>query len=181
MLAPSHFSEDNGVFLSEGGRITVTGSLIEEYDNRNHQGGGHGGSDQAGGMMGKDEHGCPITAAIVADGVTVTVRDDEDCSLWHGTNWQQHHRESVDGTTKTLSAEIVRIRRHKNGRFLDRGCEIALRFRGRNHRLFAAPAWGVKHLGLKLRIGDRVSVRGWMGTNAESREMAFECIEVGGR
>jgi hypothetical protein len=305
MLAPAWFLEDNGIFLSEGERITITGSLIEEYDNGNHHGGGpgHGGSGHGGGMMGNDDHAYLIATTIQADGVTVALRDEEGYPLWrggpgwtghrwfdsdglmtmtgtlnelqglwsswghgnhtgnglhytfdsdggesfyamlgpwwfmkaqgvktadgkrvelrgsvvdaywskyddhrffviteikiggktaqlrddwgyplwHGTGWHYYHPEWSDRSMSTLSGEVVNIRRRKNGRFLDKGYEIITQFNGQKYNLFVAPNWDVKHVGLKLRIGDEISARGSMGSAAGSREMLVQYVDLEGQ
>jgi hypothetical protein len=283
MVAPAWFLEENGIVLGDGERITTTGSLIEEYDNGNHHGGGpgHGGS-ALGGMMSGDDEGYPLwrggpgwtghrwfdpdglttmTGTLnelqglwsawgqgnhtgngmhytfdsdggesfyamvgpwwfmkgqglkLADGKRVEIRgaivesywpkyddrrfivateikigsktarlrDDWGYPLWHGTGWHYTSPEWATSSMSNLSGEIVKIQRRKNGRFLDRGFELVMRIQGQDYRLFVAPVWDVKYMGLKLHIGDRVSARGSMIAGAGRPKMVVQYLDANGQ
>lgn len=318
MIAPAWFLEENGIFLKQGDQITITGSLIEEYDHGNHHGGaqshagaqshsggqGHDG-DQGhdGGMMGDGEHPYLIATRIQADGVTLDLREDEGYPLWrggpgwaghrwfepdgittmtgtldelqgfwsawgqgnhtgngmhytfdsdtgepfyamlgpwwfmrgqgltpadgkrvelrgsvvdaywskykdrrffvptqitiggktallrddwgyplwHGTGWHYTSPKWKTSSMTTLPGEIVKIQRKKNGRFLDKGYEVVMQSQGQNYRLFVAPVWDVKHMGLKLHIGDQVTARGSMGTDASRQKMVVQYLDAKGQ
>jgi len=112
---------------------------------------------------------------------TALLRDEWGYPLWHGTGWHYYSPEWESGSMSTLSGEITGIRRRKNGRFLDKGHEIFMQSNGQDYRLFMAPHWDVKHVGLKLRIGDEVSARGSMSSNSGGRQMVVQFLDVRGQ
>jgi hypothetical protein len=303
MVAPAWFLEENGIVLSNGERITVTGSLLDEYDNGNHHSGGsgHGGSGHGGMMGGQD--GYLIATRIEADGVSLRLRDEEGYPLWrggpdwagrrwfdpdgvttitgtlselqgmwsswghgnhtgnglhyifdsdagesfyamvgpswfmqgqgvkpadgkrvelrgsvvnsywskyndhrffvaseikisdktaqlrddwgyplwHGTGWHYFSPEWAKSSVQTLSGEVVKTRRRKHGRFLDKGYEVLLQSGGLSYTLYVTPHWDVKHMGLKLRNGDQIRVRGSMVRGGQGREMVVQYLEADGQ
>ena len=97
MLSPVWFLEENGIALSPGERITVTGSVVDEYDNGDHHGsdGGHGNGHGDGhggnGMMDDHEHPYLVATALRVDGETTLLRDEEGYPLWRGgPGWMGH-------------------------------------------------------------------------------------------
>lgn len=98
--------------------------------------------------------------------------------MWHGTGWHYTSPEWKTSSMTNLSGEIVKIQRKKNGRFLDKGYEVVMQSKGQKYRLFVAPVWDVKHMGLKLHIGDRVTARGSMGADASRKKMVVQYLDA---
>lgn len=297
MLAPDWFLEEAGISLTPGEQITVTGSVVDKYDNGDHHVGGdsHEVGHRGGGMMGDDEHPYLIATRLAVDGLTLTVRDDEgypawrggpdwmghqwfdpdaDATmtgtlgdllgmwsatgqgnhtgngmhyvfesssgesyyamlgpwwfmkgqgvamksgkeieirgsvvapywanhadrrffvarevhvgektiqlrdhwgypLWHGTGWHYSSPDWLPGNMHTITGDVVKVRRKTHGRFLDKGYEVVIRSEGQLLAVFVAPNWDVNHLGLKLKRGNRISVRG-----SQSREPGQDHLVV---
>lgn len=98
MLGPAWFVEDNGLALAAGDRVTVTGSIVPPYTGRPCGGCGAAAGDFL------------IATVLVADGVTLELRDDEGYPVWrdgpggNGPMW--FDADSVVTLQGTLTQEL---------------------------------------------------------------------------
>lgn len=159
MLGPWWFLESQGLRLENGQRATITGSVVDSTWSR------HGDAPFL------------IATEIVVGGMTVQLRDEWGYPLWHGTGWHYYSPSWSAGTVGEVTGEVTKIRRRRNGRQLDKGYEVLLRAGGQKYRLFVAPDWDVRDTGMKLRRGDRISVRGSAAGAGGSREMVVQYLD----
>ena len=162
MIGPWWVMKGQGVKPDDGRRVELRGSIVDSYWSK------------------YSDHRFFVATEIVIGNKTAQLRDDWGYPLWHGTGWHYSCPEWSTSSVQTLVGEVVETRRRRNGRFLDKGYEVILHSGGQNHVLFVSPNWDVKHMGLKLRKGDQIRVRGSMATEGRERGMVLQYLEVDG-
>lgn len=181
MLAPSWYLQDNGIDLSTGERVTVTGSRVDAYDGGRHHGGGMMGG------MGDDDY--LIATLLLADGVSLALRDDEGYPLWRGgAGWD--HRWFDPDTMTTLDGTLDDLLGMWSswgfGNHTGNGMHYLFDSdQGDTYYLMLGPWWYLENAGVQLEQGQRARIRGsvvspyWSHLDDHSFFIATE-ITVGG-
>lgn len=145
MLGPWWYLQRAGIELADGQRVRITGSIVDPY------------------WSGYQDHAFLIATEISVDGKVLGLRDEWGYPLWRGTGWYYECPAWDAATVRVLSGTVRRVRERANGPRLDPGYELIVRSEGRNYRVFVAPAWDVAAVGMTLRRGDRITLRGSFG------------------
>lgn len=162
MVGPLWFMQGQGVRPADGRRVELRGSIVDAYWSKY-----------------RDRRFFVVTEIKIGN-KTAQLRDDWGYPLWHGTGWHYYCPDWTRTSIQTLNGEVVGSGRRKHGSFLDKGYELALHSGGQGYTLFVSPYWDVKRLGLKLRVGDVIRVRGSMVSGEQGREMVVQYLEVDG-
>lgn len=159
MLGPSWYLEREGIKLESGARVQLRGSIVDAYWSR------------------YDDRRFLVATDITVDGKTVQLRDEWGYPLWHGTGWFYYSPEWSSNRVAEVAGVVKQVRRKRNGRYLDKGYEVVVKAGGRNYTLYVGPDWDVKRIGMRLRRGEAISVRGALGTAGSRREMVVQYLE----
>lgn len=162
MVGPWWFMKGQGVKPADGRRVELRGSVVDSYWSKY--------GDQL----------FFVATEITIGNNTAQLRDDWGYPLWHGTGWHYYCPEWAKSSVQTLTGEVTKTQRKKHGRFLDKGYEVIFRAGNQSYTLYVSPYWDIKHMGLKLRQGDQIRVKGSMVRGGEGWEMVAQYIEVDG-
>jgi hypothetical protein len=145
MTGPFWFMESKGVELSEGERVTFTGSIVPAH----------------GDVL--TDHDYLIVTTLKADGATVALRSDDGVPLWAGDSKGGYYKSPSyeGGKVVTVEGTVLSVRTRTNGANNDAGCELILRTRDQQKlRVFLGPQYYCEQQGLGLGAGDQVRLRG---------------------
>ncbi|NNE47723.1 MAG: hypothetical protein HKN37_13800 [Rhodothermales bacterium] len=192
MLAPDWFLEESGVSLEDGVRVTLTGSVVETYDNGRNGHGGQGGHGGHGGMGGhNDAEAYVIVTVLSVNGVTVQLRDDDGYPLWRGgPGWDGHRWFDPDAITNvngTLREELGMWSSWGHGNHTGNSMHHLLESdSGETFYAMLGPSWFLEGQGIRLTTGQKVKIKGsivdsyWSGYDDHRYVVATE-ITVGGK
>lgn len=161
MLAPWWYLESQGLRLEDGMRALITGSVVGPYWSRHA------------------DRPYLIATELVVGGIVVALRDEWGFPLWRGTGWHYYSPGWSDGTACEVTGSVQSIRRRRHGRQLDKGYELMLRSGGIDYRVFVAPDWYVRHLGMQLRRGDMITIEGVVLGDGRHREIVVGTLDAG--
>jgi hypothetical protein len=146
MLGPWWYLEENGIELSESMDVRVTGSIVDAY------------------WQGYDDHRYIIATELEHDGVTVKLRDENGIPLWQGTGWHYYSPAYDSDDAGEITGTVRRTRVRRNGENNDPGYEIILRNDEGRYRVYVSPEWYAHELGMDLRRGQQITVKGAVET-----------------
>lgn len=155
MTGPFWFMESKGVELSEGERVTFTGSVVAPH----------------GDVL--TDHDYLIVTTLTADGATVTLRDEDGLPLWAGDSTGGYYKSPgyKNGTVVTVQGTVLSVRTRTNGANNDAGLELMVRTRDQQKlRVYLGPQYYCEQQGLGLGAGDQVRLRG----SLQNRDMVCQ-------
>jgi len=154
ILGPALYLGDNGISLSVGETVTVTGSVVDSY------------------YAAFSENQYLIATRIVADGVTLDLRDDDGYPLWRGGSGGglggfgpngEHYFDPA--TVATLSGTLIESLNfwscYGYGNYTGSGMHFL--FQSNSGAVFYAmlgPWWYLEDNGIELEVGLRVTITG---------------------
>lgn len=142
MLGPWWYLEENGIEIESGLEAKIKGSVVQHY------------------WQGYDDFDYIIAMEITVNGTTVQLRDENGIPLWYGTGWHYYSPTFDNGTKDVVTGIVKRIRTKTHGEYLDPGYELILRNDDGKYRVFVSPEWYAEILGMNLKKGDEVTVKG---------------------
>jgi len=147
MTGPWWYLEENGIELSAGLELIVTGSVVPPHNSY------------------YADFNYIIVTELTVDGKTVQLRDDEGFPLWTSTDYGGSYYNCPTYSTDSFgnySGKVISVRSRTNGPNADIGYELIIRTTNGNqrYRVFVAPQYYCEEIGFSCSIGDFVRLFG---------------------
>ena len=158
MLGPYWYLEENGIVLSAGESVSVTGSVVEPYGpGFGHMGGGH--------MGGGGDEDYLIVQTLTAGGITLQLRDAEGYPIWRGgpgwdgTTW--FDPDTVTSMRGSLRDNLGLWSCWGEGNYTGNGMHYLFDSKeGETFYTMLGPWWYLEEEGLTLNTSEPVKLKG---------------------